>query len=68
MKNVKAMSLRLPVELAEALETVASVEALPVAEVIRAAITEHIDNRRKDPAFQDSLKGRLERARHLLRK
>lgn len=27
-----------------------------------------IDNRKKDPAFQDSLKDRLDRARRLLRK
>ena len=50
----------------EALETVASVEERPVSEVIRAAIEEHIDSRKKDPAFQDSLKDRLARARRLL--
>ena len=33
-----------------------------------AAIAEHIDNRKKDPAFQDSLKDRLDRAKRLLRK
>ena len=68
MKPVKAMTIRLSAEQAEALETVATVEALPVAEVIRAAIAEHIDNRRKDPAFQDGLRERLDRARKLLRK
>jgi len=61
------MTIRLTTEQAEALETVASVEELPVSEVIRAAIEEHIDSRRKDPAFQDSLKDRLARARKLLR-
>ena len=68
MKPVKAMTIRLSAEQAEALETVATVEAMPVSEVIRAAITEHIDARRKDPAFQDNLKDRIERARRLLRK
>ena len=67
MKPVKAMTIRLTTEQAEALETVASVEERPVSEVIRAAIEEHIDSRRKDPAFQDSLKERLSRARRLLR-
>jgi predicted DNA-binding protein len=67
MKPVKAMTIRLTTEQAEALETVASVEERPVSEVIRAAIEEHIDSRKKDPAFQDSLKGRLARARRLLR-
>ena len=67
MKPVKAMTIRLTAEQAEALETVASVEERPVSEVIRAAIEEHIDSRKKDPAFQDSLKDRLARARRLLR-
>lgn len=68
MKPIKAMTIRLTAEQADALETVASVESKPVAEVIRAAIAEHIDSRKKDPAFQDSLKDRLDRARRLLRK
>lgn len=61
------MTIRLTTEQADALETVASVEERPVSEVIRAAIEEHIDSRRKDPAFQGSLKDRLARARRLLR-
>jgi len=66
MKSVKAMTIRLTTEQAEALETVASVEERPISEVIRAAIEEHIDTRKKDPAFQDGLKDRLARARRLL--
>jgi len=66
MKPIKAMTIRLTTEQAEALETVASVEERPVSEIIRAAIEEHIDSRKKDPAFQDSLKDRLARARKLL--
>lgn len=68
MKPVKAMTIRLSAEQAEALETVARVEALPVSEVIRAAITEHIDNLKRDPAFQEELRNRLERDRQLLRR
>ena len=68
MKPVRAMTIRLSADQAEALETVADVEARPVSEVIRAAIAHHIDSRKKDPAFQDSLKDRLERARKLMRK
>lgn len=63
----KAMTIRLSADQADALETVATVDQCAVSEVIRAAIAEHIDSRRKDPAFQDSLKDRLERARRLLR-
>jgi predicted transcriptional regulator len=68
MKPVKAMTIRLSAEQADALETVAAVESMPVSEVIRAAIAEHIDNRKNDPEFQDSLKDRLERAKRLLKK
>jgi predicted transcriptional regulator len=67
MKPAKAMTIRLSAEQAEALATVASVEAKPVSEVIRAAIADLIDNRKKDPAFQDGLKNQLNRARNLLR-
>jgi hypothetical protein len=66
MKTSKAMTIRLTEEQAEALETVASVEQLAVSDVIRAAISEHIETRRKDPAFQEDLKARLARARRLL--
>jgi predicted DNA-binding protein len=68
MKPVKAMTVRLSADQAEALETVADVEARPVSEIVRAAIEEHIDKRRKDPAFQAELKQRLDRARRLLHK
>ncbi len=68
MKPVKAMTIRLSAEQAEALETVANVESRPVSEVVRAAIAEHIDSRKKDPAFQDELKDRLNRARRLFSK
>jgi predicted transcriptional regulator len=68
MKPVKAMTIRLSAEQAEALETVADVEARPVSEVVRAAIAEHIDRRKKDPDFQDGLKDRINRARRFLQK
>lgn len=60
------MTIRLSADQAEALETVATVEDRPVSDVIRAAITEHIENRRRDPNFQDGLKNRIERAKRLL--
>lgn len=67
MKQIKAMTIRLPAELAELLETVASVDNQPVSEVIRAAISEHIEHRRQDASFQDGLKDRIERAQRILR-
>jgi predicted DNA-binding protein len=66
MKPAKAMTVRLSAEQADALETLATVEGRAISEVIRAAIEEHIETRRKDPAFQDSLKDRIDRAQRLL--
>ncbi len=66
MKPVKAMTIRLSVDQAEALETVAKVENRPVSEVIRAAIAEHIEGRRKDRNFRDSLRDRIQRDQELL--
>ena len=56
MKPAKAMTIRLSEEQAEALETVANVEQRAVSDVIRAAINEHIESRRKDPSFQEDLR------------
>jgi len=67
MKPAKALTIRLSAEQAEALETVATVEDRAMAEVIRAAITAHIESRRKDQDFQDGLKQRIERAQRLLK-
>jgi predicted transcriptional regulator len=66
MKPSKAMTIRLSVDQAEALATVASIDNQPVSEVIRAAISEHIESRRRDDAFRDGLRQRLERAQRLL--
>ena len=60
------MTIRLSADQAEQLETVATVDNQPVAEVIRAAIAEHIDRRKSDGAFQDGLKGRIARAQQFL--
>ena len=66
MKPSKAMTIRLSADQAEALETVATVENRPVAEVIRAAIADHIETRRRDPRFQDGLRERIDRAKRFL--
>lgn len=66
MKPAKAMTVRLSEEQAQALETVASVENMPVSDVIRAAIATHIETRRRDPDFQAGLKNRIGQARRLL--
>lgn len=60
------MTIRLSVEQAEELETVASVDDLAIVEVIRAAITEHVASRKKDATFQRNLRERIERAQSML--
>ncbi len=62
----KNMTLRLTDQQAAELEAMALVEDVPIAEEIRKAITEHIDARRKDQAFQERLRASLERHRKLL--
>ena len=64
----KAMTLRLSQEQAEALEAVAQADGVPVAEAVRMAISEHIERRRKDKAFQDRLRASLERNQRILEK
>lgn len=66
MKRPKAMTIRLSPEQAEQLETVAAVDAQPVSEVIRAAIAEHIDARKRDHRFQDGLRARIQREERLI--
>ena len=66
MKQAKAMTVRLSEEQAQALEMVANVENLPISDVIRAAITTHIETRRRDAGFQAGLKDRISQARKLL--
>ena len=62
------MTIRLSEEQAEELETVATVENRPISEIIRAAIANHVEQRKQDPAFQSSLRDRILRAQRLLQK
>lgn len=67
MDAPKAMTIRLSAEQAEELTTVAAVDGQPIAEVIRTAISEHIEVRMQDDEFQDGLRLRIEREQRLLR-
>lgn len=60
------MTIRLSADQADELETVAAVENLPISEVVRAAIAEHIASRKQDRQFQDSLRERIARAHRML--
>jgi predicted transcriptional regulator len=66
MKPAKAMTIRLSSDQAEALETVATVDNRSVSDVIRAAIAEHIETRKRDQGFRESLRDRIERAQKLI--
>ena len=61
------MTIRLPVDQAEALETVASLDGVPVVEVVRAAITEHVRARGRDEALRQKLRDRTQRVEAVLR-
>lgn len=66
MKPTKALTIRLSAEQADALDTVARVQNRAISEVIRAAITDHIEHQKRDPHFKDGLRQRIERAQKLL--
>lgn len=66
MKAPKAMTIRLTAEQADKLQTVADVDESAVSDVIRAAITEHIASRRRDPKFQERLRTRIDHVSKLL--
>lgn len=60
------MMLRLDEDLAEKLQALADVEGRTLSDVIRQAIAEHIDRRRKDPEFRKMIRSALQRQRRLL--
>lgn len=62
----KAMSLRMPWELAEGLEAVARVDGMTMAEAIRKAVADHIVTRRAEPAFQERLRKRIQEDQEVL--
>ena len=66
MEPHKAMTIRLAADQAEELDTVAAVDGQPISEVIRAAIAGHIEQRKRDAEFQDSLRQRIQRAQRML--
>jgi len=68
MADQKVTTIRQSPEQAAELEAIARVEGVPVAEVIRTAIAEHIDARRNDPGFRERLQRRLEEDRAILQK
>lgn len=64
--DTKSMTLRIDENLAERVRTIAEVEDTTVSDVIRDALAEHVERRRRDPDFQAMLKRNLRRHEELL--
>jgi predicted transcriptional regulator len=60
-KSTKNMTLRLDPDLAAKVEALAEIESLPVAQVIRSALSSHIERRKHEPEFQAKLSQQLAR-------
>ncbi len=62
----KAMTLRIDMQTAEQLEALAQVQGVPVSEVVREALLEHIATRRADADFQRRLSDSIARNQAIL--
>jgi predicted transcriptional regulator len=65
-REMKNMTLRMDEALAENVQAIAEVEGSTVSDVIRSAISDHVDRRKADPEFQKMLKRNMERHAQLL--
>lgn len=65
--DIKSMTLRLDGELVNKVRTIAEVEETTVSDVIRDALADHVEKRRRDPEFQVMLKRNLRHHQELLR-
>lgn len=64
--DTKSMTLRMDEGLASKVRTIAEVDGTTVSDVIRDALAEHVERRRRDPEFQGMLKRNLQRHQELL--
>ena len=64
--DIKSLTLRLDGELVDKVRTIAEVEETTVSDVIRDALADHVEKRRRDPEFQAMLKRNLRRHQELL--
>ena len=64
----RTTTVRQDAEQAAELDAVARVDGVSTSEAIRAAIADHIEKRRSDPAFQARLRRILEEERVVLEK
>lgn len=66
MAEVKNMTLRMDEPLSDSVQAIAEVEGTTVTDVVRTAISEHVERRKADPDFQKMLKRNMERHAQLL--
>lgn len=64
--DTKSLTLRIDEALAARVRAIAEVEDTTVSDVIRDALAEHVERRRRDPEFQALLKRNLQRHKELL--
>src|SRR5215217_7496886 len=64
--ETRALTLRLPADQAAQIEAVARADGVSVSETVRAAITDRIEARRKDRAFQARIRRMMEEERAVL--
>ncbi len=62
----RAFTVRLDTDQASDLEAVAAADGVSIAEVIREAVADRIDARRKDPAFQDRIRSIMDQNQRVL--
>ncbi|HEX6456953.1 MAG TPA: ribbon-helix-helix protein, CopG family [Solirubrobacterales bacterium] len=64
----RAISLRLPEQMAAELAAIARTQDVPVSEVVRQAVEDHIASRFADEDFQRRLKKHLEEELEILKR
>ena len=62
----RAFTVRLDTDQASDLEAVAAADGVSIAEVIREAVADRIDARRKDPAFQARIRSIMDQNQRVL--
>ena len=68
MAETRITTIRQDAQQAAELDAVARVDGVSTSEAVRAAIAEHIENRRRDPAFQARLKRIIDEERVVLKR
>ena len=66
MATTRTTTIRQDIQQAAELDAVARVDGVSTSEAIRVAISEHIENRRRDPVFQARLQRILDEERTVL--